>query len=133
MTLIASAPTSTRPDAARPEPTFPPQDVQLLRRLGLEGTTLYGPVQHHAASFIAHIEASTGAELPRFIKDKFDAFLECGILAHSFLRQRCAGCGHDKLLTLRGAMPQETNFKQTLCAEIDGFSLHAGVLLNANG
>jgi hypothetical protein len=55
-------------------------------------------VQQHAASFIAHTEASTGAELPRFIKDEFDAFLECGILAHGFLRLRCGECGHDKLL-----------------------------------
>ena len=63
-----------------------------------EQTTLYRLVQQHAASFITHIEASTGAELPRFIKDKFDAFLECGIVAHGFLRLRCGECGHDKLL-----------------------------------
>ncbi|MFM8766626.1 MAG: transposase zinc-binding domain-containing protein, partial [Rubrivivax sp.] len=55
-------------------------------------------VQQHAASFIAHTEASTGAELPRYIKDEFDAFLECGILAHGFLRLRCGECGHDKVL-----------------------------------
>ncbi len=42
--------------------------------------------------------ASTGSELPGFIKDAFDAFLECGILAHGFLRLRCGACGHDKLL-----------------------------------
>ena len=47
-----------------------------------EQTTLYRLVQQHAASFIAHTEASAGAELPRFVKDEFDAFLECGILAH---------------------------------------------------
>ena len=63
-----------------------------------EQTTLYRLMQQHAASFVAHTEASTGAELPRFIKDKFDAFLECGILAHGFLRLRCGECGHDKLL-----------------------------------
>lgn len=49
-------------------------------------------MQQHAASFIAHTEASTGAELPRLIKDVikdgFDAFLERGILAHGFLRLR---------------------------------------------
>ncbi|NUP84483.1 MAG: transposase zinc-binding domain-containing protein [Burkholderiaceae bacterium] len=55
-------------------------------------------MQQHAASFIAQTEASTGAKLPRFIKDEFDAFLECGILAHGFLRLRCGECGHDKLL-----------------------------------
>jgi predicted short-subunit dehydrogenase-like oxidoreductase (DUF2520 family) len=48
-------------------------------------TTLYRLVQQHAASFIVHTEASTGSELPRFIKDEFDAFLECGILAHGFV------------------------------------------------
>ena len=63
-----------------------------------EQTTLYRLVQQHAASFIAHAEASTGSALPRFIKDEFDAFLECGILAHGFLRLRCGECGHDKLL-----------------------------------
>ena len=58
-----------------------------------EQTTLYRLVQQRAASFIAHTEASTGAELPRFLKDEFDAFLECGILAHGFLRLRCGDCG----------------------------------------
>lgn len=56
----------------------------------LEQTTLYRLVQRHAASFIAHTEADTGTELPRFIKDEFDAFLECCILAHGFLRLRVA-------------------------------------------
>ena len=32
-----------------------------------------------------------------------------------------------KVLTVQGAMPKETNFKQTLCADIDGFSLRAAV------
>ncbi len=63
-----------------------------------EQTTLYRLVQQQAASFIAHTEASTGSELPGFIKDEFDAFLECGILAHGLLRLRCGDCGHDKLL-----------------------------------
>ncbi len=63
-----------------------------------EQTTLYRLVQQHAARFVAHTEASTGARLPRFVKDEFDAFLECGILAHGFLRLRCDECGHDTLL-----------------------------------
>jgi hypothetical protein len=32
-----------------------------------------------------------------------------------------------KVLTVQGAMPREKDFKQTLCADIDGFSLHAAV------
>jgi hypothetical protein len=61
-------------------------------------TAPYRLVQQHAASFIAHTESSSGAELPRFIKDEFDAFLERGILAHGFLRLRRGECGHDRLL-----------------------------------
>jgi hypothetical protein len=63
-----------------------------------EQTTLHRLMQQRAASFIAHAEANTGAELPRFIKDEFDAFLESGILARGFLRLRYGECGHDKLL-----------------------------------
>ena len=33
----------------------------------------------------------------------------------------------EKVLTLQGAMPSQTEFKQTLCADIDGFCLHAAV------
>ena len=37
-----------------------------------------------------------------------------------------------KVLTLQGAMPRETDFKQTLCADISGFSLHAAVRCGAD-
>ena len=63
-----------------------------------EQTTLYRLVQAHAATFFADVEAATGASLPEFVKDEFDAYLECGILAHGFLRLHCADCGHDKLV-----------------------------------
>ena len=63
-----------------------------------EQTTLYRLVQQHAATFFAQAEAAAGADLPQFVKDEFDAFLECGILAHGFLRLRCDDCGHDKLV-----------------------------------
>ena len=39
--------------------------------------------------------------------------------------------GH-KVLTLRGAMPREAPPRQPLCADIDGFSLHAGVRCEAH-
>jgi hypothetical protein len=55
-------------------------------------------VQQHAQSFFAQSEEAAGARLPQFVRDEFDAFLECGILAHGFLRLRCGACGHDKLL-----------------------------------
>ena len=39
--------------------------------------------------------------------------------------------GH-KVLTLRGAMPREDRVRQPLCADIDGFSLHAAVRVEAH-
>ena len=63
-----------------------------------ELTTLYRLMQQHAATFFAQAEDAAGADLPQFVKDEFDAFLECGILAHGFLRLRCGDCGHDKLV-----------------------------------
>ena len=63
-----------------------------------EQTALYRLVQQHAATFFEQTEAAAGADLPQFVRDEFDAFLECGILAHGFLRLRCGDCGHDKLV-----------------------------------
>lgn len=61
-----------------------------------EQTALYRLVQQHAATFVALAEAAAGADLPQFVKDEFDVSLECGILAHGFLRLRCGDCGQLK-------------------------------------
>ena len=74
-----------------------------------EQTELYRLVHQYAAIFIAQTEAATGDDLPQFVKDEFDAFLECGILAHGFLSLRCGDFGHDKLVAFsckrRGLCP----------------------------
>ena len=56
-------------------------------------------MQQHAATFFAEAEAA--AVLPQFLREEFDAFLECGILAHGFLRLSCGDCGHEKLVAFR--------------------------------
>ena len=61
-----------------------------------EQTPLYRQVQQHAATFFAQTDDAAGADLPQFVKDEFESFLACGILAHGFLRLRCGNCGHDK-------------------------------------
>jgi hypothetical protein len=66
-----------------------------------EQTTRYRIVQQHAATFFAQAEDAVGADLPQFVNDELDAFLERGILAHGFLRLRCDDCGHDKLVAFR--------------------------------
>lgn len=57
-----------------------------------EGAVLHRRVQEHAETFFAQVEAETGLGLPDFVKDEFNAFLQCGILAHGFVRVRCADC-----------------------------------------
>ena len=37
-----------------------------------------------------------------------------------------------KVLTVQGALPRETDFNQTLCADMRGFSLHAAVRCGAD-
>ena len=53
-----------------------------------EQTPLYRLVREHYETFAAEIERHTGgsAGLPQFVKDEFAAYLDCGILAHGFLR-----------------------------------------------
>jgi len=72
-------------------------------------TSQFAPVQQHATTFIAQAEDAAGADLPQFVKDEFDAFLECSILALGFLRLGRGDCGHDKLVAfsceLRGFCP----------------------------
>ena len=63
-----------------------------------EETVLYQLVAEHVETFFAQVEAETGAGLPEFVKAEFDAFLECGILTHGFLRVRCDQCHHEKLV-----------------------------------
>ena len=55
-------------------------------------------MQQHTATFFEQTESAAGAGLPQFVKHEFEAFLECGILAHGFLRLHCGDCGHDKLI-----------------------------------
>ena len=41
------------------------------------------------------------------------------------------GRGVARFEGVQGAMPRDADFKQTLCADIDGFSLHAAVRCGA--
>jgi Putative transposase/Transposase zinc-binding domain len=81
--------------ALQPAPIAKPVHYERRRP---EETTLYQLVQEHIETFLAEVTAHTGASLPEFVKDEFDAFLQCGILAHGFLRVRCPECAHEKLV-----------------------------------
>jgi len=49
-----------------------------------EQTTQHRLVRQHASTFFKLAEAAAGADLLQFVRDDFDAFLECGMLAHGF-------------------------------------------------
>ena len=59
---------------------------------------LYQLVQENIETFLAQMKAESDGGLPEFVKKEFDAFLECGILAHGFVRARCGDCAHEKLV-----------------------------------
>jgi Transposase zinc-binding domain len=72
-------------------PTYQPRDPS--------GTVLYQVVAEHLETFLAGIEADpTTKGLPAYVRDEFQAYLKCGILAHGFLRLGCDACPHQMLL-----------------------------------
>lgn len=51
----------------------------------------------HWRQFLADIEAD-GGEIPAFVRDEFEAYLRCGIMAHGFVHVRCKDCGHGRVV-----------------------------------
>ncbi len=68
-------------DEVAVDPTPTADHVHYERRRP-EATTLYQLAQENAETFFAQVETETGAGLPDFVKDEFEAFLDCGILAN---------------------------------------------------
>jgi hypothetical protein len=58
---------------------------------------VHGLVRDHFAAFAERMQED-GRALPRYVVAEFEAFLRCGVLACGFMRARCAGCGHDRLV-----------------------------------
>ena len=46
------------------------------------------------------LRTGAGADVLQFVKEKFDASLKCGVLAHGFLGMSCGDCGRDKLVAV---------------------------------
>ena len=62
-----------------------------------ETSVLYRVVQQNLESFLASAREQ-GRVVPRFVERELRAYLECGILAHGFLRVRCDDCGRERLV-----------------------------------
>ncbi len=99
--------------------------------LSANATKLYAMGFRAAVRRSTLADAKAGAGLPQFVKDEFDAFLECGILAHGFLRLRCGDCGQDNLVAFsckrRGFSPSygARRMAQTAAHLVDHVVPHA--------
>ncbi len=62
-----------------------------------EETLLYQTVCENLETFLARARDGDHP-VPHFVEREFRAYLNCGILAHGFLRLHCDGCGLDRLL-----------------------------------
>lgn len=61
-----------------------------------EETTLYKLVQENWLTFQQQVESDMGYALPDFVVKEFESFLQCGILAHGFLRSQCEKCHFER-------------------------------------
>src|SRR5712691_5971168 len=73
-------------------------------------TVLYHAVADHLDTFLASLDADPDATgLPAYVQREFYDYLQCGILAHGFLRLGCDTCHHEVLLAFsckrRGVCP----------------------------
>lgn len=82
MLLARNAPASQSPNYERHQP---------------EQTLHYQLIQQHYPAFKASLETQ-GQNLPRYIQQEFDDFLQCGRLEYGFLRVRCEDCRHEHLV-----------------------------------
>jgi hypothetical protein len=67
------------------------------------------PRARATATFVAHIERTYAAPLPRYVVETFEHYLACGDVARGVLRCHAGGCGHDVLVAFsckdRGLCP----------------------------
>lgn len=80
---------SAAPTAQAAAPTY--------ARHGSERTLLYALVQSHYPDLIARLDAQDRS-LPKYVREEFEAFVRCGVLAHGFLRVVCEQCHAERLL-----------------------------------
>src|SRR2546427_7511806 len=70
-------------------------------------TVLYTVVTDHLETFLASLEADPDARgLPAYVQREFYDYLQCGILAHGFVRLGCDTCKHEMLLAFSCQAPR---------------------------
>ena len=86
-------------------------------------TVLSKVIAEHLETFLASLDDDPDATgLPAYVQREFYDYLQCGILAHGFLRMGCDTCKKEVLLAWIPTMPQRPNILLTLCLVLLGFS-----------
>jgi putative transposase/transposase-like zinc-binding protein len=100
-------------------------------------TVLYRVVADHLETFLASLDADPDAKgLPAYVAREFYDYVQCGVLAHGFVRLGCNTCQHELLLAFsgkrRGLCPSCAGRRMAHCASVQGFSLHANTQVPAH-
>ena len=65
-------------------------------------TVLYQVIAEYLETFLAALAADPNAKgLPLYVQQEFYDYLQCGILAHGFLRLGCDTCKKEVLLAFK--------------------------------
>jgi hypothetical protein len=92
-----------------------------------EKTLLYQIIDEYYPHFLALMEQQ-GRSIPLYVQREFDDYLQCGRLEHGFLRVRCEGCHHERLVafscTNSRRFRRATRHLSQLWRQTDGRRLH---------
>ena len=72
-------------------------EAPTYRRRTPEKEPLYQVLAEHLETFLERTRSSD-RQLPAHVEKELRAYLECGILAHGFLRVRCEDCAHERVV-----------------------------------
>ena len=71
-------------------------DIREYRRRRPEESLLYQVVQENLSTFLELASHRSGSKgLPTYVRQEFERYLDCGILANGFARVHCSECGYD--------------------------------------
>lgn len=63
-----------------------------------ESGLLHELFREHLSTFLAGLGDEDSVGLPRHVVRELEGFLECGVLAHGFVRVRCPRCRDERLI-----------------------------------
>ena len=77
--------------------TAPVGSARVAHRRRPENGVLHRVLRENLETFLARAR-ERDRPVPRFVERELRAYLECGLLCCGFIRVRCSGCGHDRLV-----------------------------------